>query len=217
MFQSVTSLIPIMLRIFFMVVFILIGSRVFSLVFQGVDGGVWIETMLSNLPGGQIGFLLAVNAFVFFLAFFLDFFEIAFIILPMLGPVAAKMGIDLIWFGVLICVNMQTSFMHPPFGFALFYLRGISDTLFKNGSIEKKVESRDIYLGAIPWVFLQLVLVVVVIFFPQTVTVFLDKPIDIDINSIQIEVPAEDNYGSEMDEEQRIKDLVNSLNAESKK
>jgi TRAP-type mannitol/chloroaromatic compound transport system permease large subunit len=151
------------------------------------------------------------------LAFFLDFFEIAFIILPMLGPVAAKMGIDLIWFGVLICVNMQTSFMHPPFGFALFYLRGISDTLFKNGSIEKKVESRDIYLGAIPWVFLQLLLVVVVIFFPQTVTVFLDKPIDIDINSIQIEVPADDRYGSEMDEEQKIKDLVDSLNSESKK
>ena len=205
------------MRITAMVVFILIGSRVFSLVFQGVDGGQWIEHFLVGLPGGQIGFLLVVNTFIFFLAFFLDFFEIAFIILPMLGPVAAKMGIDLIWFGVLICVNMQTSFMHPPFGFALFYLRGISDTLFKNGSIEKKVESRDIYLGAIPWVFLQLVLVVVVIFFPQTVTAFLDKPIDIDINSIQIEVPAEDNNGSDMDDEQRIKDLYNTLNAESKK
>lgn len=205
------------MRITAMVVFILIGSRVFSLVFQGVDGGQWIEHFLVGLPGGQIGFLLVVNTFIFFLAFFLDFFEIAFIILPMLGPVAAKMGIDLIWFGVLICVNMQTSFMHPPFGFALFYLRGISDTLFKNGSIEKKVESRDIYLGAIPWVFLQLILVVVVIFFPQTVTVFLDKPIDIDINSIQIEVPAEDNNGSDMDDEQRIKDLYNTLNAESKK
>ena len=205
------------MRITAMVVFILIGSRVFSLVFQGVDGGQWIEHFLVGLPGGQIGFLLVVNTFIFFLAFFLDFFEIAFIILPMLGPVAAKMGIDLIWFGVLICVNMQTSFMHPPCGFALFYLRGISDTLFKNGSIEKKVESRDIYLGAIPWVFLQLVLVVVVIFFPQTVTVFLDKPIDIDINSIQIEVPAEDNNGSDMDDEQKIKDLYNTLNAESKK
>ena len=205
------------MRITAMVVFILIGSRVFSLVFQGVDGGVWIEHFLTALPGGQIGFLLVVNVFIFFLAFFLDFFEIAFIILPMLGPVAAKMGIDLVWFGVLICVNMQTSFMHPPFGFALFYLRGISDTLFKNGSLEKKIESRDIYLGAIPWVFLQLLLVVVVIFFPQTVTVFLDKPIDIDINSIQIEVPADDRYGSEMDEEQKIKDLVDSLNSESKK
>ena len=163
------------MRITAMVVFILIGSRVFSLVFQGVDGGVWIEGMLSNLPGGQIGFLLAVNTFVFFLAFFLDFFEIAFIILPMLAPVAEKMGIDMVWFGVLLCVNMQTSFMHPPFGFALFYLRGISDTLFKSKSIPRKIESRDIYLGSIPWVILQLLLVVIVIFFPQTVTVFLDK------------------------------------------
>ncbi|MES2936679.1 MAG: TRAP transporter large permease subunit, partial [Pseudomonadota bacterium] len=94
------------MRMTAMVVFILIGSRVFSLVFQGVDGGRWIEHMLSNLPGGQVGFLLVVNLFIFFLAFFLDFFEIAFIILPMLGPVADKMGIDLIWFGVLLCVNM---------------------------------------------------------------------------------------------------------------
>jgi len=170
------------MRITAMVVFILIGSRVFSLVFQGVDGGRWIEHMLSDLPGGQTGFLIAVNIFIFFLAFFLDFFEIAFIILPLLGPVADKMGIDLIWFGVLLCVNMQTSFMHPPFGFALFYLRGISDTLFKNGALPKKVESRDIYLGAIPWVVMQLVLVVIVIFVPETVTSFLDKPEVLDTN-----------------------------------
>jgi len=82
--------------------------------------------LLTGLPGGQVGFLIVVNIFIFFLAFFLDFFEIAFIILPMLGPVAEKMGIDMVWFGVLLCVNMQTSFMHPPFGFALFYLRGIA-------------------------------------------------------------------------------------------
>ncbi len=170
------------MRITAMVVFILIGSRTFSLVFQGVDGGRWIEHMLSNLPGGQLGFLIVVNIFIFFLAFFLDFFEIAFIILPLLGPVADKLGIDLIWFGVLLCVNMQTSFMHPPFGFALFYLRGISDTLFKNKSLPRKVESKDIYLGAIPWVVMQLILVVVVIFVPQTVTIFLDKPQVLDIN-----------------------------------
>ena len=204
------------MRITAMVVFILIGSRVFSLVFQGVDGGKWIEHLLTGLPGGQTGFLIVVNIFIFFLAFFLDFFEIAFIILPMLGPVAAKMGIDQIWFGVLICVNMQTSFMHPPFGFALFYLRGISDTLFKNGSIQKKVESKDIYLGAIPWVILQLLLVVVVIFFPQTVTAFLDKPINVDLSTIQLEAPTE-NYDDGMDEQQKIKDLNNSLDAEPKK
>ena len=170
------------MRITAMVVFILIGSRVFSLVFQGVEGGRWIEHMLSGLPGGKLGFLIAVNIFIFFLAFFLDFFEIAFIILPFLAPVADKMGIDMIWFGVMICVNMQTSFMHPPFGFALFYLRGISDTLFKNGALPRRVESRDIYLGAIPWVALQLVLVGIVIAFPQTVTAFLDKAQVVDMN-----------------------------------
>ncbi len=179
------------MRITAMVVFILIGSRVFSLVFQGVDGGKWVEEMLAHLPGGQIGFLIAVNIFVFFLAFFLDFFEIAFIILPMLGPVADKMGIDMIWFGVLLCVNMQTSFMHPPFGFALFYLRGISDTLFKNGALPHKIESKDIYLGAIPWVFLQLLLVAIVIFVPQTVTALLDKPQIVDLDKVKIEMPSD--------------------------
>ena len=179
------------MRLTAMVVFILIGSRVFSLVFQGVDGAKWIEHLLSGLPGGQIGFLIAVNVFVFFQAFFLDFFEIAFIILPMLGPVAQKLGIDMVWFGVLLCVNMQTSFMHPPFGFALFYLRGIADTLFKNGALPRKVESRDIYLGAIPWVGMQLLLVAIVIFFPQTVTILLDKPVVVDIDNVQLEMPAD--------------------------
>ena len=103
----------------------------------------WIEHLLSSLPGGQVGFLIFVNVFVFVLAFFLDFFEIAFIVIPLLAPVADKLGIDLVWFGVLLCVNMQTSFMHPPFGFALFYLRGIAG---------RDVKSSDIYLGAIPWV-----------------------------------------------------------------
>ena len=194
------------MRITAMVVFILIGSRVFSLVFQGVDGGKWIEHLLSDLPGGQVGFLIVVNIFIFFLAFFLDFFEIAFIILPMLGPVAAKMGIDQIWFGVLLCVNMQTSFMHPPFGFALFYLRGIADTLFKSGVIPKKVESRDIYLGAIPWVILQLLLVVVVIFVPETVTAFLDKVEAVDLDKVQIEMPVDELANTNDDD--RITDIL---------
>ncbi len=197
------------MRITAMVVFILIGSRVFSLVFQGVDGARWIEHMLTSLPGGQTGFLLVVNAFIFFLAFFLDFFEIAFIILPLLGPVADKLGIDLIWFGVLLCVNMQTSFMHPPFGFALFYLRGISDTLFKNGAIDRKVESKDIYLGSIPWVVMQLLLVLIVIFVPQTVTVFLDKEEKIDIDKVKIEMPAEmnDPANAPAQDEKSVEDL----------
>src|SRR3954453_14712574 len=148
------------MRITAMVVFILIGSTCFSLVFQGMDGRSWIEHMLTSLPGGQFGFLFFVNVFVFFLAFFLDFFEIAFIVVPLLAPAAAKLGIDLIWFGVLLCVNMQTSFMHPPFGFALFYLRGIAP---------KAVRSSDIYWGAIPWVIMQLILVAIVILCPASV------------------------------------------------
>ncbi|TDR94423.1 TRAP transporter large permease [Enterovirga rhinocerotis] len=152
------------MRITSMVVFILIGSTCFSLVFQGMDGGRWIEHLLSQLPGGQVGFLIFVNVFIFFLAFFLDFFEIAFIVIPLLAPVAAKLDINLIWFGVLLCVNMQTSFMHPPFGFALFYLRGIAP---------KTVRSRDIYWGAIPWVGMQILLVVIVIMWPGSVTYWL--------------------------------------------
>ncbi|MDD0840769.1 TRAP transporter large permease subunit [Curvibacter sp. HBC61] len=188
------------MRLTAMVVFILIGARVFSMVFQGVDGAKWVEHLLSGLPGGQTGFLIAVNIFIFFLAFFLDFFEIAFIILPMLGPVADKLGIDLVWFGVLLCVNMQTSFMHPPFGFALFYLRGISDTLFKEGRIKNPIKSSDIYMGSIPWVIMQLVLVAVVIFVPQTVTMFIPKEAVIDVNKVTIEVPADEEEAKPEDD-----------------
>lgn len=199
------------MRITAMVVFILIGSRTFSLVFQGVDGAIWIEHMLSGLPGGQIGFLIVVNIFVFFLAFFLDFFEIAFIILPMLAPVANKLGIDMIWFGVLLCVNMQTSFMHPPFGFALFYLRSSADSLFKAGSLPAKVMSRDIYLGSIPWVILQLLLVLIVIFFPQTVTVFLDKKVEVDLNTVKIELPSNDLNQSDEQNDDQMNNLIQNM------
>jgi tripartite ATP-independent transporter DctM subunit len=149
------------LKLTTMVMFILVGSTVFSLTFRGVDGDLWIEGMLSNLPGGVIGFLIFVNVFVFFLAFFLDYFEIAFIIIPLLAPVAEKMGIDLIWFGVLIGVNMQTSFMHPPFGFALFYLRSIAPP---------SIKSEEILWGSIPWVVIMLIMVVLVILFPGMVS-----------------------------------------------
>src|SRR6185503_17879054 len=168
------------MRITAMVIYILIGSTIFTLTFRGVDGDTWIENLLSHLPGGAVGFLVFVNLFVFFLAFFLDFFEIAFIIVPLLAPVAAKLGIDLIWFGVLLCVNMQTSFMHPPFGFALFYLRAIAP---------KEVKSSQIYWGAIPWVLLQLVMVAIVIFWPGLVTAFLDKAPTTDPSKIEILIP----------------------------
>jgi tripartite ATP-independent transporter DctM subunit len=170
------------MRLTAMVIFILIGSTIFTLVFRGVDGDLWIEHMLLNLPGGKVGFLVFVNIFVFFLAFFLDFFEIAFIIIPLLAPVANKLGIDLIWFGVLLCVNMQTSFMHPPFGFALFYLRGIAP---------KEVKSSQIYWGAIPWVVLQLIMVAIVIAWPGLVTALLDTGPKMDPSKVQIILPPE--------------------------
>jgi len=168
------------MRLTAMVVFILLGARVFSLVFQGVGGGHWIEEMLTSLPGGVVGFLIFVNLFIFVIAFFLDFFEIAFIIVPLLAPAATALGIDLIWFGVMICANMQTSFMHPPFGFALFYLRGIAP---------KSIRTKDIYLGAIPWLFLQLILVGLLIAFPEMVTYFLDAAKDVDLDKIEINIP----------------------------
>ena len=163
------------------VVFILIGARIFSLTFYGVNGHHWVEHLLGDLPGGQIGFLILVNALIFILAFFLDFFELAFIIVPLLGPVAEKLGIDLIWFGVLLGVNMQTSFMHPPFGFALFFLRSVAPS---------SVKTSDIYWGAIPFVVIQIIMIALVILFPQMVTANLNKGSAIDVNAVQIEIPA---------------------------
>ncbi|MBC3807498.1 TRAP transporter large permease subunit [Undibacterium seohonense] len=144
------------------VMFILIGSTVFSLVFRGINGDIWVEHLLTGLPGGQIGFLIVVNILFFILAFFLDFFELAFILVPLVGPVAEKLGINLIWFGVLLGVNMQTSFMHPPFGFALFYLRSVAP---------KAVKTSDIYWGAIPFVMAQIIMVSLIIAFPNLVSV----------------------------------------------
>ena len=142
------------------VLFILIGSTVFNLVFQGVKGDKWVEHLLTAIPGGQIGFLVVINLLFFFLAFFLEFFELSFILVPLVAPVAEKLGIDLVWFGVLLAVNMQTSFMHPPFGFALFYLRSVAP---------KAVKTTDIYLGAIPYVIIQLIVVALIIIFPNIV------------------------------------------------
>jgi tripartite ATP-independent transporter DctM subunit len=169
------------MRITAMVCFILVGATVFSLVFAGVEGSHWVEGLLANLPGGVTGFLIFVNIFIFLLAFFLDFFEIAFIILPLLAPFAQKLGIDMVWFGVMLCVNMQTSFMHPPFGFALFYVRSIAPD---------SVPTRDIYLGAIPWLCLQLLLVAIVIAWPESVTYWLPGDTGVDPSTVIIDVPS---------------------------
>ncbi len=171
------------------VVFILIGARVFSLTFYGVNGHTWVEHLLTSLPGGQTGFLIIVNVMVFLLAFFLDFFELAFIIIPLLGPAAEKLGIDLIWFGVIMAVNMQTSFMHPPFGFALFYLRSVAprETYLDKitGKAIAPVTTGQIYMGAIPFVCIQMLMVALVIAFPAMVMVY--KSGDVQLNKKQVE------------------------------
>jgi tripartite ATP-independent transporter DctM subunit len=173
------------------VIFILIGASVFSLVFRGVDGDLWVEHLLLDLPGGQLGFLIVVNILVFLLAFFLDFFEISFIILPLLAPVAEKLGIDLVWFGILLGVNMQTSFMHPPFGFAMFYLRSVAPP---------QVRTSDIYWGAVPFLVIQMILVALIIAFPALVTVGLDRPVHSGESApVQLLAPPDDRSGFEPD------------------
>jgi TRAP-type mannitol/chloroaromatic compound transport system permease large subunit len=165
------------------VMFILIGSTVFSLVFRGINGDIWIEHLLTALPGGQIGFLIVVNILFFVLAFFLDFFELAFILVPLVGPVAEKLGINLIWFGVLLGVNMQTSFMHPPFGFALFYLRSVAP---------KEVKTSDIYWGAIPFVVAQIIMVGLIITFPSLVSIDSKEKAKEELQ-LNIVIPGDDN------------------------
>jgi tripartite ATP-independent transporter DctM subunit len=178
------------------VVFILVGARIFSLTFYGVDGHKWVEHLLLDLPGGQLGFLIVVNILVFVLAFFLDFFELSFIVIPLLGPVADKLGIDLIWFGVLLAVNMQTSFMHPPFGFALFYLRSVApakEYLDKvTGRRMAPITTGQIYWGAVPYVIIQLIMVSLVIAFPQMVMVYKDDAPTVDPSKIEINIPSSD-------------------------
>jgi len=177
------------------VVFILVGSTIFNLVFQGVDGAKWVEHLLTGLPGGQVGFLIVTNILVFVLAFFLDFFELSFIIVPLLGPVAEKLGIDLIWFGVLLGVNMQTSFMHPPFGFALFYLRSVAAHEDYVDRVTKKtiakVTTEQIYWGAVPFVVIQVIMVALVIAFPGLVTSAFDKEEKVDIDKVKIELQSD--------------------------
>ena len=190
------------------VMFILIGATTFSLVFQAADGPIWVEHLLSNLPGGQVGFLIVVNIMIFFLAFFLDYFELSFIVIPLLAPVADKLGIDLIWFGVLLAVNMQTSFMHPPFGFALFFLRSVApDKPYIDRVTRKTMEpvtTMQIYRGAIPFLLIQLTMVGMLIAFPQIVTGALDPKVQYDMKNIGDQMrdalsdPAEgESYGAE--------------------
>lgn len=206
------------------VVFILVGARVFSLTFYGVDGHVWVEHLLTNLPGGEIGFLVVVNLLVFVLAFFLDFFELSFIVVPLLGPVADKLGIDLIWFGVLLAINMQTSFMHPPFGFSLFYLRSVApSTPYRDtstGQIMQPVTTGQIYWGAVPFVLIQIIMVALVISFPNLVAH--DRPSDanqgpqIDIEKM-IEEDSQQSSGDEAPEVPSADDITKTIKDAARK
>ncbi|MEQ1524725.1 MAG: TRAP transporter large permease subunit, partial [Aestuariivirga sp.] len=176
------------------VMFILIGSRVFSLTFYGVNGHIWVEELMTGLPGGVWGFLIAVNALVFVLGCFIDFFEIAFIVIPLLAPVAQKLGIDLVWFGIIIGMNMQTSFLTPPFGFALFYMRSVAP----NGPWVDKptgrtiagVTTAQIYRGGVAFIILQVIMVAIVIAFPW---LSIGKgEIKVDTDKIEITLPSLD-------------------------
>ena len=209
------------------VMFILIGATMFGLTFQGVDGPLWVEHLLADLPGGQLGFLILVNIMVFILAFFLDFFELSFIVVPLLAPVADKLGIDLIWFGVLLAVNMQTSFMHPPFGFALFFLRSVApDKEYTDKVTQKRiapVTTTQIYMGAIPFLCIQLILVGLIVAFPGIVSSSLDEKVEYDLDAIREQMessmPAMDfdnpyfqpEEGSEQADDDPLKALQESM------
>ena len=196
-YQVVSQALTATTRLSAFVMFILLGARVFSLTFYGVNGHIWVEHLLTSLPGGQIGFLIAVSLLVFLLAFFLDFFELAFIIVPLLAPAAEKMGIDLVWFGIILGVNMQTSFMHPPFGFALFYLRSVAPKLpyldKVTGKKTEPVTTGQIYWGAVPFVGIQIVMVGLVIAFPSMVMHY--KGPVVDTSNVTITMPQMPSLG----------------------
>ncbi|MBZ0125369.1 MAG: TRAP transporter large permease subunit [Rhodocyclaceae bacterium] len=187
------------------VMFILIGSTVFSFTFNAADGHVWVEHLFDKLPGGQLGFILFVTALVFVLGMFIDFFEIAFIVVPLLVPVAEKMGIDLIWFGVIIAINLQTSFLTPPFGFALFYLRSVAARTDYTDRITgvriPAVTTGQIYKGAIAFILIQLFMIAVVIAYPNLVLGGLDKKADINLEEIKLEMPVDPDAEAKEEEE----------------
>ena len=164
------------------VMFILIGSMVFALTFRAVDGDLWVERLFTLVPGGTVGFLIVVNLMIFVLGFFIDFFEIAFIVLPLLAPVALKLGIDPVWFAVMIGINLQTSFLTPPFGFSLFYLRSVAPP---------RIKTADIYRGVLPFVGVQLIALLLVVCYPQLVTALNDQAPAHDTSGIEIGIPAE--------------------------
>lgn len=166
--SAVSSTAQETLRLSTMVMFLLIGSTAFTLVFRGLGGDREIEHFLTNLPGGLIGLLIAANLTFFILGFFIDFFEIAFIVLPLFVPAARSMGLEgpeMVWFGVMLAMNLQTSFLTPPFGFSLFYLRSVTP---------KSIPTSQIYRGIVPFIGVQILTLGLVIAFPELVTSMID-------------------------------------------
>jgi len=147
-----------------MVIFLLIGSTAFALVFRGLYGDIWIEDLLTGLPGGKIGLLIVANLAIFILGFFIDFFEIAFIVIPLIAPAARILDVDMVWFGVMIGMNLQTSFLTPPFGFAIFYLRGVAP---------RRITTVEMYRGVIPFIVIQLIGLALICLYPELVTALL--------------------------------------------
>ncbi len=180
------------MRLAIFVMFVLVGSTIFALTFQAIDGPIWVKALFAELPGGTLGFLLFVNTLIFILGCFLDFFEIAFILLPLLLPVLKEMDINLIWFGVMVALILQTSFLTPPFGFALFYLRSVapgSDYTDKvTGQRIKAMKTGDIYKGSIAFVILQLIMVVAVMWQPQIILYGLGEQKVLDVDSVNLSI-----------------------------
>lgn len=181
------------------VMMILIGARVFGLTFYGINGNVWIEDLMLALPGGEYGFLIVVTIIVFILGCFLDFFEIAFIMVPLLAPVAQSHGIDLVWFGIILGINLQTSFLTPPFGFSLFYLRSVApEGQWKDkvtGELREGIKTLDIYKGVVPFIIIQFLAIMAVIAFPGLVMHYKGEAAVVDPNTIEITIPEQSNPG----------------------
>jgi len=190
-FKTMSDALEATTRLACFVMFILIGSRIFSLTFYGINGHIWVEELFTALPGGEWGFLIAVNILVFILGCFIDFFEIAFIVIPLLAPVAVKFGIDLVWFGVVLGVNMQTSFLTPPFGFALFYMRSVAPAAAWFDKVSKRtiagVTTLQIYRGAVAFIILQCIMIAVTLAFPR-LSIPDAGPV-VDPSTIEIELP----------------------------
>ena len=193
-FQSLKAALISTTELSAFVMMIMIGARIFGLTFYGINGNIWIEDLLTALPGGEYGFLIVVTIIVFILGCFLDYFEIAFIIVPLLVPVADKLGIDLVWFGIILSVNLQTSFLTPPFGFSLFFLRSVAPAAAWKDPISGRmingIATADIYRGVVPFIIIQFLMIIIVVAFPGLVMHYKTNHTSTkSVDDVKIEIP----------------------------